>query len=108
MDIPVSGHHVTVTDSLRAYVNEKLARVERHFDHVVNGQAILSVDHNKQRAEVTVHVAGQDVHAEAEHDDMYAAIDLMADKLDRQLVKHKEKITNHHPRDRGHKARPGE
>lgn len=106
MEIPVSGHHITITDSLRDYVHEKLARVERHFDHLVNGQVILTVDHKKQIAEVSLHVAGQDVHAKAEHDDMYAAIDQVVDKLDRQIIKHKEKLTDHHPRDRSQKQRP--
>lgn len=106
MEIPVSGHHITITDSLRAYVHEKLARVERHFDHLVKGQVILTVDHKKQIAEVSLHVTGQDVHAKAEHDDMYAAIDLMVDKLDRQVLKYKEKMTDHHAREGGLKQRP--
>ena len=107
MEIPISGHHVTVTDSLRTYVGEKLARIERHFDHVVNGQVILSVEQRRQKAEVSLHLAGNDVHAAAEHDNMYAAIDLMADKLDRQIIKYKEKLTDHHQREGGLKGRAG-
>ncbi|HCC62303.1 MAG TPA: ribosome-associated translation inhibitor RaiA, partial [Pseudomonas sp.] len=90
------GHHVDITDSLRAYVDSKFERLERHFDHVTNVHVILSVEKLRQKAEATLHVAGREVVANAEHEDMYAAIDLLADKLDRQLIKHKEKQLDHH------------
>ncbi|MDK2778541.1 MAG: ribosome-associated translation inhibitor RaiA [Pseudomonadota bacterium] len=91
MKINISGHHVEITDSLRTYVEEKLSKMERHFDNITNGQVTLTVIKERMTAEATIHVAGADLHAKAENDDMYAAIDQMADKLDRQVLKHKEK-----------------
>lgn len=102
MQVNLSGHHVEITDSMRAYVIEKLARLERHFDHLTNVQVILSVEKLEQKAEATLHLAGgNDVHALAIHEDMYAAIDSLADKLDRQVLKHKEKVKSH--RGNGHR-----
>ena len=101
MQINLSGHHVEVTDSMRNYVEEKFARLERHFDHVTNVQVIVSVEKLIQKAEATVHIAGHDVFAEAVNHDMYAAIDSLTDKLDRQVLKHKEKIKSH--RGNGHR-----
>ncbi len=95
MQLNVSGHHVEVTDSLRNYVAAKLERLERHFDRITNMNVILSVEKQRQKAESTIHVSGGEIYAEAEHDDLYAAIDMLADKLDRQLIKKKEKITDH-------------
>jgi putative sigma-54 modulation protein len=96
MQVNLTGHHVDITEPLRAYVDEKIARLERHFDHVTNVHVILSVEKLQQKAEATVHVAGADVFADAVHEDMYAAIDALADKLDRQVRRHKAKITDHH------------
>ncbi len=95
MQINLTGHHVDITDSLRNYVNEKMEKLERHFDKVSNTHVILSVDKNEQKAEATVHMSGNDIFAEAHEADMYASIDAMVAKLDRQVKKHKEKITNH-------------
>lgn len=92
MQITVSGHHVDVTPALRDYVNSKLSRLQRHFDNITTTAVTLTVDKLVQKAEATVHVAGADLFATSESDDMYAAIDALADKLDRQLIKHKEKI----------------
>ena len=91
MQLNVSGHHVEVTDSLRNYVSTKLARLERHFDKITNISVILSVEKQRQKAEATIHGSGPEIYAEAEHEDLYAAIDLLADKLDRQVLKKKEK-----------------
>lgn len=91
MQVNISGHQLDVTDALRDYVGEKLSRLERHFDKITNVQVTMAVEKLKQKIEATLHVAGGEVVANAEHDDMYAAIDLLADKLDRQLIKHKEK-----------------
>ena len=96
MQLNITGHHVDVTDSLHDYVTNKLERVERHFDHVTNVHVILSIEKLRQKAEATIHISGGDLFAEAENEDMYAAIDSMTDKLDRQIKKHKEKITDHH------------
>ena len=91
MQVNISGHKLDVTDALRDYIGEKLSRLERHFDKITNVQIILEVEKLKQKIEATLHIAGGEVVANAEHEDMYAAIDLLADKLDRQLIKHKEK-----------------
>ena len=95
MNLNIAGHHVDVTPAIRDYVTSKLDRVIRHFDHVTSVQVILSVDKLVQKAEVTLHVKGKDIFADASHSDLYAAIDLLVDKLDRQVVKHKEKVSDH-------------
>ena len=95
MQLNLTGHHVDITDALRGYVTEKLERIERHFDHVTNVHVILSVEKLRNKAEATVHVNGADLYADCTDEDMYAAIDALADKLDRQIKKHKEKMTDH-------------
>lgn len=92
MNLHLSGHHLGVTPAIRSYVLEKLGRVTRHFDHVIDLNVIMSVEKLRHKVEVSVHVAGRDMHVEAIDADMYAAIDALADKLDRQVVKHKEKL----------------
>ena len=99
MQVNVSGHHVEVTDSLRNYVATKLEKLERHFDRITNMSVILSVEKQRQKAESTVHISGGEIYADAEHDDLYTAIDRLADKLDRQLIKKKEKT-----KDRKHRT----
>lgn len=96
MQLNLSGHHVDVTPALRTYVNEKIERLERHFDNMTNIHVVLSVEKTRQKAEATLHVSGGNLFANAEHDDMYAAIDALTDKLDRQVKKHKEKTQSHH------------
>ncbi len=95
MQLNVSGHHLDVTDSLRHYVSSKLERLERHFDRITTMNVILSVEKQRQKAESTIHVSGAEIFADAEHHDLYAAIDMLADKLDRQLIKRKEKTHEH-------------
>lgn len=95
MQINITGLHLEVTDALRDYLEEKLERLERHFDRIIAIQVVLQVEKLKQKAEATLHVAGREVVANAEHEDMYASIDLLVDKLDRQLIKHKEKQLDH-------------
>lgn len=95
MQITVSGHHVDVTPALRDYVNNKLSKLQRHFDNITNTDVTLTVEKLVQKAEATVHVAGADLFATCESEDMYAAIDSLTDKLDRQLIKHKEKNLGH-------------
>lgn len=96
MQVNISGLHLVVTDALRDYIVEKTNRLERHFDGILAIQVVLQVEKLRQRAEATLRVAGREVVANAEHDDMYAAIDLLIDKLDRQLIKHKEKQLDHY------------
>lgn len=106
MQITLSGHHVEITDALRNYVHGKLERIERHFEWITNAQIILSVEKLIHRAEATIHVAGHDLFADAEHEDMYAAIDALIDKIDRQIKKHKEKLTDKHRTDKNHNPPP--
>ena len=91
MNIKLSGHHVEITPAIRDYVQAKLGRVANHFDQVIDISAILSVEKLKQKIEATVHLPGKDFFAECSDANMYAAIDSLADKLDRQIMKHKEK-----------------
>jgi|SRR5690606_10205192 putative sigma-54 modulation protein len=95
MQITISGHHLEITESLHDYVHAKLERLGNHYDRITSTQVILSVDKLVQKAEATVHVSGKDIFADAESEDLYAAIDQLADKLDRQLIKHKEKQRSH-------------
>ena len=96
MKINLTGHHVELTDPLREYVNSKMDRLERHFDQVTDTHVVLSVEKLRHKAEATMHVSGGKIFADAEQENMYAAIDALVDKLDRQVKKHKEKITDHH------------
>ncbi|MEJ2106928.1 MAG: ribosome-associated translation inhibitor RaiA [Acidiferrobacteraceae bacterium] len=98
MQISITGQHVEVTDPLRSYVDEKIGRIHRHFDHVTSTNVVLLVEKNRHLAECTIHTKGAQIHANADGDDMYAAIDFLADKLDRQVIKHKEKTGDHHQR----------
>lgn len=100
MNLTITGHHLEVTPAIRGYVEEKLKRVTRHFDNVIDVTVIMTVEKLKHKAEVNLHVAGKDIYVEAIEADMYAAIDVLVDKLDRQVVKHKEKAGGHH-RDEG-------
>ncbi|AZQ85822.1 ribosome hibernation promoting factor [Colwellia sp. Arc7-635] len=95
MQINLTGHHVDVTDSLRDYVNGKFEKLERHFDHINNVHVVLTIEKLNQIAESTVHLSGAEVHARAENSDMYASIDALIDKLDRQILKYKGKISHH-------------
>lgn len=95
MQINLSGHHVEVTDSMKEYVNDKFAKLERHFDNINNVYVVLTVEKLNQIAEATVHLNGKEIHAKATNEDMYASIDGLTDKLDRQIIKYKEKITSH-------------
>lgn len=95
MQVSVTGHHVDVTDSLRNYVEEKISKLKRHFDNVTDIHVILTVEKLQQQAEATVQVSGAKLFAEDTREDMYAAIDNMVDKLDRQIIKHKEKLNSH-------------
>jgi putative sigma-54 modulation protein len=92
MNLNVTGHHVAVTPALREYLTQKLGRVTRHFDHVIDMSVVMSVEKLRQKVEANVHVAGREIHAECVDGNLYAAIDVLADKLDRQVVRHKEKI----------------
>ncbi|MDD3517396.1 MAG: ribosome-associated translation inhibitor RaiA [Chromatiales bacterium] len=103
MQINLTGHHVDLTDALRAYVDEKFSRLERHFDNVIDLHVILTVEKLRQKAEASVLVSGSKIYADAVDEDMYAAIDALVDKLDRQVVKHKEKIKDHHRSEGSHR-----
>ena len=96
MKINLTGHHVDLTSPLRVYVNNKMERLERHFDHVTDTHVVLSVEKLRHKAEATMHISGGKIFADTEQENMYAAIDSLVDKLDRQVKKHKEKMTDHH------------
>ncbi len=87
----MTGHHVDITESLKGYVHEKFERLERHFDQINNVHVILSIEKLRQIAEANMHINGGEIFANSEAADMYASIDSLVDKLDRQLIKHKEK-----------------
>lgn len=91
MNLQLSGHHMDITPAIRDYVVAKLDRVTRHFDQVIDVNVVMSVEKLHQKVEANLHVSGRDIHAESVDGDMYAAIDLLMDKLDRQIIKHKEK-----------------
>ncbi len=95
MNLSISGHHITVTPALRDYATSKLERIKRHFDHVIDVQMLLTVDKLDQKAEVNIHVRGKDIYAESVDEDLYAAIDMLVDKLDRQVIKYKTKRADH-------------
>ena len=98
MQVNLTGHHVEITPALKEYLNNKLTRIERHFDSVTSIKCVLTVEKLRHKAEAKVNVTGGTLFADAVEDDMYAAIDGLIDKLDRQIVKHKEKLTDHHAR----------
>ncbi len=100
MNLTISGHHLEVTPALREYVTTKLDRITRHYQQVVDVKVILTVEKQKekerrQRAECNIHVKGNDMFAESAHSDLYAAVDDLFDKLDRQVVRHKDRVQNH-------------
>lgn len=91
MNLKLTGNHVEITDSMREYVVSKIGKITRHFDHVIDVSVVLSVEKLKQKAEANVHIRGKDIFVETDSEDMYASIDSLVDKLDRQILKHKEK-----------------
>jgi len=96
MQLNIDGHHLDVTDALRSYVTDKLQKLERHYDHITTAHVVLSVEKLQQKAEATIHISGAELFADAQCDDLYAAIDKLTDKLDRQILKHKEKAVDRH------------
>lgn len=99
MQLNISGQNIEITDALRSYAAEKLEKIQKHFDHVTNTNVVLHVEKERHLAEATMHTKGAALHADAEGTDMYAAIDALSDKLDRQVIKHKEKMTDHRVQD---------
>jgi putative sigma-54 modulation protein len=96
MQLSISGHHIDVTDPLKDYVTGKLTKLERHYDHITNVHVVLSVEKLVQKAEATLHISGAELFADAHSEDLYAAIDALVDKLDRQVLKHKERVIERH------------
>jgi len=101
MNLTISGHHLEVTPALRSYVTTKLDRIKRHFDQVVDVKVLLTLENLKekelrQKAECNIRVKGIDLFAESAHQDLYAAVDELMDKLDRQVVRHKDRVQSHH------------
>ena len=106
MNLTISGHHVDVTPAIREFVMTKLERVRRHFDQVIDVTVVLTVEKLRQKAEINLHLRGKDLHCEATDADLYAAIDLLIDKLDRQVLKYKTRTQDH--QHAGFKRLPGE
>ena len=96
MQLSISGRHIDVTDALKDYVTGKVTKLERHYDHITNIHVVLSVNKLDQKAEATAHVSGAELFADAVSEDLYAAVDMLVDKLDRQVIKHKEKLIERH------------
>ena len=96
MNLHLTGHHVDITPAIRDYVVAKLERVNRHFDHVIDVNVIMTVEKLDQKIEANVHLSGKDIHVQANDGDMYAAIDCLIDKLDRQVLKYKERFLPRH------------
>jgi len=96
MQINITGHHIEVTPALRAFVTEKLQRISRHFDHVISINVILKVENPHQQAEATVHAAGKSIFAQEANSDMYAAVDGLVDKLDKQVRRYKDRLRGNH------------
>jgi len=101
MQLNLTGHHVALTQAMREHVQDKIKKLERHFDHVTNVNVVLTVEKQLMKAEASVNVLKGQLFADATSNDMYAAIDALVDKLDRQIVKHKEKLVERHHRGRG-------
>ncbi len=97
MNVQFTGHQIDITPALRDYVTSKLERIKRHFDHMMDVNVVMSVSKLIQKVEANVHVRGRDIRVESTDADMYAAIDGLVDKLDRQIIRHKEKVTDHRP-----------
>jgi len=95
MNLNLTGNHLEITPAIRDYVIAKLDRVTRHFDHVIDVNVVMSVEKLRHKVEVNLHTRGKDIHVEAVEPDMYASIDALVDKLDRQVLKHKEKRELH-------------
>ncbi len=96
MNLHLTGHHVDITQAIHDYVVSKLERVNRHFDHVIEVNVVMTVEKLDQKIEANVHLSGKDIHVQANDGDMYAAIDCLIDKLDRQILKHKERFAPRH------------
>ena len=96
MNLAIHGNHVEVSPALRDHVTGKLSRIERHFDQVIDASVQLTVEKVRHRAEITLRVRGNNIHVEAVGHDMYAAIDALVDKLDRQVIRHKDRVKDHH------------
>ena len=95
MQLNLSGHHLDITSSIRQHTSDKLTKIKHHFDNIMNVNMTLEVQKDLQKAESTIHVSGADLFAKAESNDMYASIDQLINKLDSQIIKHKEKLHNH-------------
>lgn len=103
MQLEITGHHIEITPALNRYINEKANRLKRHFDQLLTIHFTIEVQKLVHKAEATLTVSGNRIHADATSDNMYAALDALADKLDRQIIKHKEKLKDHHPKEGSHR-----
>ena len=95
MNLNLTGNHVKITPALRNYVSTKIVKIRNHFDNIIDINVTLSVEKLSQKAEANVHLRGKDIFVEAKSSNMYASIDNLVDKLDRRIIKNKEKSTAH-------------
>lgn len=96
MDIKISGQHCDITDAISAHIKKKFEKLQKHFESLVSIHVFIKVEKDQHIAEATVHISHQDIFANAHSQDMYKTINMLTEKLDRQIVKHKEKIQVHH------------
>lgn len=107
MNLTLTGHHVTITPAIKEYVESKFSRVQRHCDRVLKSHVVLDIEKHLHKAEATLQIPGGSLHAEATAENMYAAIDMLTDKIDRLVKKRNERMHDHHPREAS-KARRAE
>lgn len=96
MKIQVTGRHIRITKAIHAYVDEKVSKAQKYFNHIVWAQVLLSVEKHTHEAEIIIHASRQTFRALATSENLYAAIDLASDKIDKQLCKYKERLKSRH------------
>lgn len=99
MNLQINCHNIDITDSLEEHIKKKFEKLTKHFDHVIDARFTLTVEKINHLAEVTIHLPKADLHADASDENMYHAIELVINKLDRQIIKFKEKNYSHHQDD---------
>ncbi len=101
MQLTFTGRNLEITEALRRYAEEKVVRLQKFVDQITSAHVILSIEKYRQIAEVTLRVRELTIRGEESSDDLYCAIDLVVDKIERQIVRYKEKIVGHSGRGLG-------
>ena len=102
MEIKISGHGFEVTKPIEAHIHQKFKKICKHFDHLVTVHVVLKIEKNAHIAETTVHSSHHDFFVCTKSEDMYITVDQLIAKLDRQIIKHKEKLRDHHSKEIAH------